>query len=881
MAKKMTPMMQQYHEIKSRYSDAILFFRLGDFYEMFGEDAKVASGILGITLTARNKGENRMPMCGIPYHAAENYIAKLTQEGKKVAICEQVSDPSLPGIVQRDVVRVITPGTTFNETVLDKKTNNFVISIFPKEKYFGMAIADLTTGEFKVTELSGYSELKTEIIRIKPSECVLREDFLDNKDFKDFLMQFEEMYMFPFEDFDDPYKSLLDHFNVRSMDGYGVERWPFGMRAAGILLNYLKANQKTDLKHITKISSYSTEDTMLLDEATIQNLELIATLREAKKEGSLLGVIDSTITAMGGRMLKKWMLRPLVHKDEIERRLTAVEEFVKKPKLKREIEENLKKILDLERLVARLSCESGNARDLVAIKSSLQIIPAIKKTLKDGHSRMLVSIRQDLDEVRKLTDLIENAILDEPKVTLREGGLIKEGFYKELDELRSLSSEGKNFITNLQKQEIERTGISSLKVRYNKVFGYYIEVSRSNLDAVPEDYIRKQTLVNAERFITPKLKEYEEKVLTAEEKITALEYKLFQEIKAQALNYIEAIQKNAALLATLDVIYSHAETASKNRYIKPQINNKQVLEIKGGRHPVVEQMTFTRSFVSNNTDLDNESRQLLLLTGPNMSGKSTYLRQVALITLLAHTGSFVPADDANICLTDRIFTRVGASDNLAKGQSTFMVEMQETANIINNATHRSLVILDEIGRGTSTYDGMSIAWSICEYIHDKIKAKTLFATHYHELIAVVDRLEKGVNYHVTAKEDKKDGIVFLYKILEGGTSKSYGIEVGKLAGLPIEITNKANQILEELEEGVVEKSIKERLTKGKTRVPESQMDLFGQATSTFAAAREPGKLTHPALEAIKELDINKMTPLEALKKLDELKCKIENKNSKN
>ncbi len=871
MAKKLTPMMQQYQEIKAEQQDAILFFRLGDFYEMFGPDAKEASQILGITLTARNKGEHRTPMCGIPYHAAENYVAKLTKAGKKVAICEQVSDPNLPGIVKREVVRIITPGTTFNDNILDKKTNNFVASIFPKEKYFGLALADLTTGEFKVTELSGYSDLRTELIRIKPSECVIREDLLENEEFKSFLDEFEDMYVFKFEDFGDPYKTLLEHFNVRSMDGYGVERWPFGMRAAGILLNYLKETQKTDLKHITKISSYSTEETMLLDEATIQNLELVATLREGKKEGSLLGVIDDTTTSMGGRLLKKWLLRPLLSKDEIKKRLDSVEELVKKQAVKRELEENLKQILDLERLVARLSCESGNARDLIAIKTSLQIIPKIKKTLKDTNSKLLVAARKSLKEIKKLVGLIETAILDEPKVSLKEGGIIKEGFYKELDDLKNISSEGKNFITNLQKREIKRTGISSLKVRYNKVFGYYIEVSKANLSSVPDDYIRKQTLVNAERFITPELKEYEEKVLTAEERIMQLEHKLFLEIKEQVLKHLEGIQINARIIAELDVLHSFAQTAIKNRYTKPEINNKQKLIIKNGRHPVVEQMTFTRSFVPNNTNLDNEKQQFVLLTGPNMSGKSTYLRQVALITLLAHIGSYVPASEADICLTDRIFTRVGASDNLTKGQSTFMVEMQETANIINNATHRSLIILDEIGRGTSTYDGMSIAWAICEYVHDKIKAKTLFATHYHELIAVVDRLEKGSNFHVTAKEDSQKGIIFLYKVLKGGIDKSYGIEVGKLAGLPVEITEKAVQILEELEEGVLEKGIKERLKTGKTRVPESQMDLFGAKTSTYAATREPGKLTHPALEALKKLDINKMTPLEALEKLNELK----------
>ncbi|KKT01724.1 MAG: mismatch repair protein MutS, DNA mismatch repair protein MutS protein [Candidatus Peregrinibacteria bacterium GW2011_GWF2_43_17] len=851
--------------------DAILFFRLGDFYEMFGQDAIEASKILGITLTARNKGENKIPMCGIPYHAAETYIAKLTRAGRKVTICEQLSDPNLPGIVDRDVVRTITPGTTFNENILDNKTNNFLISIFPKGDYFGLAIADLTTGEFKVTELNGLKNLKTEIIRLKPSECVIRKDLIaENGNLKNFLKEFEEMYLFEFEDFEDPYKSLLAHFKVKSMDGYGIERWPFGIRAAGILLNYLKNTQKNDLKHITKIGSYSTGEAMLLDESTIQNLELIVTLREAKKEGSLLGVIDKTITSMGGRLMKKWLLRPLIQKEEIEARLDVVEELIKRPERRIELEQILSRILDMERLVARLSCESGNARDLIAVKNSMNAVPKLKRLLEGSVAEMLEYARNDLIENKSLVDLIESAILDEPKLALKEGGIIKEGFYKELDDLKKISSEGKTFIQNLQEREAKRTGINSLKVRYNRVFGYYIEISKSNLSFVPPDYIRKQTLANAERFITPELQEYEEKVLTAEEKIMDLEYKIFLEVKSQILTYIEDIQKNASIIATLDVLQSYANTAIKNRYAKPKINNRFSIEIKGGRHPVVEQMTFSRSFVPNDTDLNCAKRQFMLITGPNMSGKSTYLRQVALITLLAHIGSYVPAESADICMTDRIFTRVGASDNLTKGQSTFMVEMQEAANIINNATEKSLIILDEIGRGTSTYDGMSIAWAICEYIHDKIKAKTLFATHYHELISVVERLERGVNYHVTAKEDAEKGIIFLYKILEGGIDKSYGIEVGKLAGLPIEIINKSKQILEDLEEGILEKSIQEHLKKGKTRVPQDQMNLFG-IQSTTMASREHGKITHPALEALKKIDINSITPLEALKKLDELK----------
>lgn len=854
--------MRQYQEIKSRYEDAILFFRLGDFYEMFGEDAKEGSRILNITLTARNKGENRMPMCGIPFHAAENYIAKLTRAGKKVAICEQISDPSEPGIVERDVVKVITPGTTFNDNILDTKANNFVISIFPKESYFGLALADLTTGEFKVTELDSEKALKTEIAKLRPTECIIRKDLLEDEKFKKILREFEEMHVFPFETFEDSYQTLLDHFKVRSLEGFGVERWPFGMQAAGILLNYLKENQKNDLKHLAKIQSYSTQESMLLDESTIRNLELTQTLQDAKKEGSLLGVIDQTITSMGGRLIRSWLVRPLLSKEEIEARLQAVEELIEDNKLRRIIENDLKKILDLERLIGRLSCESGNARDLVALKTSLQVIPSIKVALETRNAPLLQNLHKNLSKVRKLTHLIENAILDEPKATIKEGGMIKEGFYRELDDLKHISLKSKNFIKNLQQKEIKRTGVNSLKVKYNKVFGYYIELSKANLSNIPEDYIRKQTLVNAERFITPELKEYEETVLTAEEKIVALEYKIFQEVRTQTLKHLEEIQENARLIAILDTLHSFAQIAIQNRYTKPEITSTRTLEIKKGRHPVVEQMTLARSFIPNDTTLDHEKDQFILLTGPNMSGKSTYLRQTALITLLAHIGSYVPAAEAKICITDRIFTRVGASDNLAKGQSTFMVEMYEAANIVNNATERSLIILDEVGRGTSTYDGVSIAWAICEYLHDRIKAKTLFATHYHELVSVVARLEKGANYHIAVKESSEKGVTFLYKILKGGIDKSYGIEVAKLAGIPVEITGKAEQILSKLEEGDLEKKIK-------TRVSEDQMNLFEGGATYYS--REPGKLTHPAIEALKKLDINKMTPLDALKKLDELK----------
>jgi DNA mismatch repair protein MutS len=859
---KLTPMMQQYQEIKEKYSDCILFFRLGDFYEMFNEDAEKGAKILGISLTQRHG----TPMCGIPHHALENYLAKITTAGEKVALCEQVSDPTLPGIVKRDVVRVVTPGTTFSDALLDNKSNSFAMAIFPKRDYFGIATIDITTGTFMVTELRGYDQLTTELQRLKPRECLLPKN-LEDPNVQTLLSAFEDLYTYEYETAHDAYQTLQKHFTVNSLEAFGIQKWPFAIQAAGLLLDYLKDTQKTQLNHLKTLKPYSPDDHMLLDEATLRNLELTTTIRDQKKEGSLLGVLDHTQTAMGGRMLKHWILRPLTDITKIQARLDAVSTFYEDPMVSQTFRDEISNILDLERVVSRLSLDRGTPRDLIALKSSLHKIPTLKHLLRGGSAQLLKQINEQLQPLPEVVDLIEAAIFEEPPLNLREGGFINQGYHAELDELRTLSSQGKGFIKEMQLREIERTGIQSLKVKYNKVFGYYIEISKSNLSNVPDDYIRKQTLVNAERYITPELKEYEEKVLSADEKSKALEYELFKDVRAAVIQHMGAIQKNAEAIGTLDVLLSFAFVAQRNRYTKPELSTDGPLNIIDGRHPVVEHLNPAGDFVPNDVVLGTSDQHIILLTGPNMSGKSTLLRQTALITLLAQIGSYVPAREAQISITDRIFTRVGASDNLVRGQSTFMVEMEEAANILNNATDRSLIILDEIGRGTSTYDGVSIAWAILEYLHEQVGAKTLFATHYHELIAVTDRLSRAQNFCV-AVEENEGGVVFLHKILKGGIDKSYGIEVAKLAGLPTEVIQKAQHILDDLEEGVVEKGIRDVMA---NEPGSDQIGLFESAPTSNMMEREHGKVTHPALEKLKALNTDRMTPIEALQALDELK----------
>jgi len=847
-SKAMTPMMAQYREIKANYPDAILFYRLGDFYEMFFEDAIEASQLLQITLTARSKGEHKAPMCGVPYHAAQNYIAKLTRLGKKVAICEQLSDPNLPGIVKRDVVRIITPGTTLDENVLEQKANNFVAAIVERGGRFGLATADISTGQFQVTELENTKDFLTEMERLRPVEAVIEGSLRSSA----LMKELDRLSIYFFE------------HHLEQTEGSADDL------AAALLLDYLQRTQKTELNHIRGVQRYNAHDFMPLDEATLKNLELLTTLRENSKVGSLLWVLDETITSMGGRHLRHVITHPLLQKEKIEERLNAVEDMVRKPAVLDDVRASLKNILDLERLLARLSLEHGNARDLLALKNSLKSIPATQAFLKDFSSSLLQNIRENLHGLPDLAGHLEKAIVDEPPLAVREGGMIRDGFNAELDEIKNISREGKGFIQSLQEKEIARTGINSLKIRYNSVFGYYIEVSKTNLHAVPQDYIRKQTLVNAERYITPELKEYEEKVLGAEEKIVALEYTIFNQLREKVVGEIARIQELAGAIAQLDVICSFAKVALNQSYCKPVITEDFPVIIRNGRHPVVEKMSFSHHFVPNDSAFD-ESQKLLLITGPNMGGKSTYLRQAALIVLMAHLGSFVPAQDATIGLVDRIFTRVGASDNLVRGQSTFMVEMQETAFILAHATSRSLIILDEVGRGTSTYDGMSIAWAIVEFLHDRVGAKTLFATHYHELISLADKLSFAANYSVAVRENEREGVVFLYTIVPGGVDRSYGIEVGKLAGLPQEVVNKAKQILIDLEEGSHEAAIRAELEDPTKRIPQDQMPLFERHQ------RDLEQREHRALhDELQKIDVNSLTPIEALNRIAELKKRSQN-----
>jgi DNA mismatch repair protein MutS len=847
---KITPMMEQYLKVKSQNPDAILFYRLGDFYEMFFDDAIEASRLLQITLTARHKGENQAPMCGVPFHAANGYIAKLTRLGKKVAICEQLSDPKLPGIVERDVIRIVTPGTTLDDNMLEQKRNNYVLALMKKGDGFDIAYADVTTGEFMATDVNSEKELQAEIERIGPVEIIMRRGDFESESGKLFRNKNSRVFFFP------------------------VER--DGADASFLLMNYLKETQKNSLQHFDTPKTYNINDFMPLDEATLRNLELLYTISENKKEGSLLWVLDKTSTSMGGRLMRFFVTHPLVNADEINARLDAVASLKKEQGKLMDIVEILKSVLDMERIMARLSLGHSNARDLIGIKESLKKIPSIKALLEGFSSGLISRISEGLNSETELVQLIERAILPDPPLAINEGNMIADGYNFELDELKKISREGKSFIKRLQDEEIKKTGINTLKVGYNSVFGYYIEISKAQAKNAPAEYIRKQTLVNAERFITPQLKEYEEKVLGAEEKIMAIENSIFNEIKESVVARVKSIQATARNLALLDVLCSLANAALQNNYCRPAITENREIAIKAGRHPVVEKMSSNGIFIPNDCYLDRNTVNFQLITGPNMGGKSTYLRQVALITLMAQIGSFVPATEAKIGLTDRIFTRVGASDNLIKGQSTFMVEMKEASNILASATEKSLIILDEIGRGTSTYDGMSIAWAIMEYIHDEIKAGTLFATHYHELISLADKLPHAGNFSVAVKEEINDGVVFLYKVIEGGINKSYGIQVAKLAGLPQTVIEKAKRILIDLEEGIVDSAIKNRLEDPANRVSDDQTAIFAEAPLVAAERQRqrPSRLENETLNELKIININNITPIEALQKLSEIQKKF-------
>ncbi len=803
----LTPMMRQYREVKNNIpDDAILFFRLGDFYEMFFDDAVRGSKLLDITLTRRNS----VPMCGIPFHALDNYLPKLAQSGVKIAIADQVEDPKLvKGIVKREVTRIITPGTLIDTSTLIPTQNNYLaaVSLTTKNKY-GLAYIDVSTGVFKITELDSIEELMNELLRLQTKEILIAESLIADWKSQNLKMLSESSmlwtslddYMFSYDNCE---SYLKTHFSVATLDSFGCQALTSAISAAGAALYYVLENLKHEAKHINSLKYYNTKEFMLLDNATRRNLELLESARRLK-ESSLITVLDDTRTSMGARLLREWIVQPLYIKSRINQRLESVESFKDEPLTLAELQETLCAVKDLERIIARINIGSSNARDLSALASSLEVLPGIKSILSNFKTSLIEELSLQIKLFPEITELISKAIVDEPPLNITDGSMIRDGFNGELDEFRSASKEGKNWIAALQAKEQERTGIKSLKIRYNKVFGYYIEITRSNLLSVPEDYIRKQTMVNAERFITPELKEVENKVLGAEDKAKALEYEIFQEVREKCASFTKEIRETAQAIAAIDVLCAFAETARKNDYRRPTINDDDQICITGGRHPVVESLLKDERFVSNDTLLDNLDNNIIIITGPNMAGKSTYIRQVALIVLMAQMGSFVPAEKAVIGIVDRIFTRVGASDDLSKGQSTFMVEMVETANILNNATEKSLVILDEIGRGTSTFDGLSIAWSVAEFIHNTpaSRAKTLFATHYHELTELAMTCSGVKNFNVAVKE-YGDKVIFLRQIIPGAADKSYGIYVAKLAGLPEKVIKRAKEILENLENNAI------------------------------------------------------------------------------
>ena len=882
MSNELTPMMKQYMQTKEEYKDCILFYRLGDFYEMFFDDALTASKELEITLTGKNCGlEERAPMCGIPYHAVDSYLNRLVSKGYKVAICEQVEDPkTAKGIVKREVIRVVTPGTNLDTQGLDETKNNYIMCIVYMADQYGLSVADVTTGEYLVTELDSQTKLMDELYKFMPSEIVCNEAFymsgLDLDDLKNRLHM--AIYSLEAWYFDDTLcrETLQEHFKVASLEGIGLSDYECGMIASGALLKYLEETQKNSLSHMSRLTRYATGNYMVLDSATRRNLELVETLREKQKRGSLLWVLDKTKTAMGARTLRKYVEQPLIDKESIVKRLDAVAELKDNAICREEIREYLNPVYDLERLVGKITYQSANPRDLIAFQSSLSMLPSVKCILKDMESDLLKEIYEELDPLEELCDLVGRAIQEEPPLAMKEGGIIKDGYNEEVDRLRKAKSEGKNWLADLETKEREKTGIKNLRIRYNKVFGYYLEVTNSSKDLVPDYYTRKQTLANAERYIIPELKELEDTILGAEDKLCALEYELYCEVRNTIAAELTRIQRTAKAVAKLDVIASLALVAERNNYVRPKINEKGVIDIRDGRHPVVEKMIPNDMFIANDTYLDDKKQRISIITGPNMAGKSTYMRQAALIVLMAQLGSFVPASSANIGLVDRIFTRVGASDDLASGQSTFMVEMNEVANILRNATSKSLLILDEIGRGTSTFDGLSIAWAVVEYISNSklLGAKTLFATHYHELTELEGKISNVNNYCIAVKE-KGDDIVFLRKIVKGGADKSYGIQVAKLAGVPDPVINRAKEIVEELVTADITGKVKDIAvqgseTKKKTQKKLDEVDLT--QFSLFDTVKDDD-----VLNELKELDISHMTPMDAMNKLYQLQNKLRNR----
>lgn len=882
MLEEVTPMMQHYLKTKEEYKDCILFYRLGDFYEMFFDDAKIVSKELELTLTGKSCGlKERAPMCGVPFHAADSYINRLVSNGHKVAICEQVEDPKLAkGIVKREVIRVVTPGTNIDMQSLDETKNNFIMCIVYLEDRYGIATCDVTTGEYNVTEVDSERKLLDELNRFVPSEVICNNAFymsgIDVDDMRNRLhITVSSLESWYFGD-DLAKETLLSHFHVKQLQGLGLEDYECGVIAAGALLKYLYETQKNSLDHILEIHPYSIGKYMIIDSSSRRNLELVETLREKQKRGSLLWVLDKTKTAMGARLLRSCVEQPLIDKSEILKRQDFITNINKHVITREELREYLNPIYDLERLITRITYQTANPRDLIAFRNSLSMLPSIRTLLDDIDGDMAAEIRDEFDCLTDIYQLVESSIMEEPPISVRDGDIIKDGYNEEVDKLRKAKTEGKTWLAELEAREKEKTGIKNLRIKYNKVFGYYLEVTNSFKDLVPDYYTRKQTLTNAERYITPELKELEDMILGSEDKLVSLEYDLFREVRDQIASNVARIQKTAKAIAKIDAFVSLAVVAEQNNYCRPKINENGIIDIKGGRHPVVEKMITNDMFIDNDTYLDNKNDRISIITGPNMAGKSTYMRQTALIVLLAQIGSYVPAASANIGIVDRIFTRVGASDDLASGQSTFMVEMNEVANILRNATSNSLLILDEIGRGTSTFDGLSIAWAVVEHISNPklLGAKTLFATHYHELTELEGKLSNVHNYCIAVKE-KGDDIVFLRKIVKGGADKSYGIQVAKLAGVPDSVIERAKEIVEELSANDITTIVRNitvdnapKKKKEKEHLDEvdlTQMSLFDTISDD------------DIIEELRNVDIGNLTPLEALNKLYELQNKVKNR----
>ncbi len=878
---QLSPMMQQYMETKKQYPGCILFYRLGDFYEMFFEDAKTVSGELELTLTGKECGlSERAPMCGVPYHALDTYLSRLVQKGYKVAIAEQMEDPrQAKGLVRREVIRVVTPGTILDSQALDESKNNYLMCIVYMAKSFGVAVTDITTGEFLVTELSSIRALLDEIYKYTPSEIICNEAFymsgVDLEALKgrvNFLATALDSRYF---DEDLCGDALKRHFHVDRLEGLGLEDYKIGLTASGAALLYLLETQKNSLSHITRLTPYRSGKYMLLDTSTRRNLELLETLREKQKRGSLLWVLDKTRTAMGARLLRSFIEQPLLDREEIERRLDAVEELNGAYITREELIEYLNPIYDLERLIGRISYQTANARDLIAFKNSLQMLPHIRLLLKELHAPLLAELYGKLDALTDLTDLIERAIVDAPPLAVRDGGLIKEGFHEEADRLKKAKTEGKTWLAQLEAREREQTGIKNLRIKYNKVFGYYLEVTNSFLSMVPDHYVRKQTLTGSERFTTEELKKLEEIILGAEDKLFLLEYELFCQVRNDIAGQVERIQRTARCVAWVDVLASLSVVATKYNYVRPSINGKGIIDIREGRHPVVERMMRDDLFIANDTYLDNGDHRLSVITGPNMAGKSTYMRQTALICLMAQMGSFVPAKSAKIGICDRIFTRVGASDDLASGQSTFMVEMTEVANILRNATRNSLLILDEIGRGTSTFDGLSIAWAVIEYVSNTkiLGSRTLFATHYHELTEL-EGILAGVNNYCIAVKEMGDDIVFLRKIVKGGADKSYGIQVARLAGVPEPVLVRAKELAAELADADI--SARSREIAGAAKPPKSHVPKLDEVDLKQMSLFDTMK-DDDVLKELEDMELSSMTPIDALNTLYRMQNSLRNR----